>query len=311
VDGTGNAYVAGYTYSTDFPTLHALQSQLKGTIDAFVTKIGPPGNPVYSTYLGGGGDDIANGIAVDAAGWAYVTGRTSSTNFPLQNPLQNALKGDDDAFVAKLDYVSGSLALVYSTYLGGLAHDEGYGIAVDAAGCAYVAGYTLSADFPTMNPLQGAKGGNFDAFVAKLNAPGSALVYSTYLGGGCDDAAHGIAVDAAGCAYVAGQTSSTNFPLKNPLQDAKKGNYDAFVAKLNAPGAALAYSTYLGGSGSDFTNGIAVDATGCAYVAGHTNSTDFPTRNALQGTSGGDYDAFVAKISPAVNMAPIYLLLLE
>src|SRR5438874_1208469 len=180
-----------------------------------------------------------------------------------------------DAFVTKLN-ASGS-ALLYSTYLGGNSEDDGNGIAVDAAGSAYVAGLTTSTDFPTANPLQSKNAGSSDVFVAKLNASGSALIYSTYLGGSSSDFAFGIAVDSSGNAYVTGHTASTDFPTANPLQSKNAGSSDVFVAKLNASGSALIYSTYLGGSSSDFAFGIAVDSSGNAYVTGQTASTDFPT----------------------------------
>ena len=175
-------------------------------------------------------------------------------------------------------------ARVYSTYLGGGGTDQGHGIAVDGSGNAYVTGYTGSTNFPTSQPSAGAaNGGGEDAFVTKLNAAGSALVYSTYLGGSGTDAGQGIAVDGAGNAYVTGYTSSTNFPTANPLQASNGGGgYDAFVTKLNAAGSALVYSTYLGGSGRRFGQGIAVDGSGNAYVTGSTSSTNFPTANPLQ-----------------------------
>ena len=215
--------------------------------------------------------------------------------------------------------------LAYSTYLGGSGNnntgggDVGLGIAVDGSGNIYVAGYTRSTDFPTVNPLQGAPGGppgfnpDWDAFVAKIKADGSALAYSTYLGGGDIDEANGIGVDSAGNAYVAGYTASTNFPISNPLQGASGGGGDAFVAKISGDGSALLYSTYLGGGLYDSAQGIAVDSAGNAYVAGSTTSPDFPIRTAFQSVHGGvvcndfclqppsytiNYDAFVAKIAP-------------
>ncbi len=253
---------------------------------------------VYSTYLGGSGTDFGLGIAVDAAGSAYVTGATSSTNFPTASPLQAANGGGFDAFVSKLN-AAGS-GLVYSTYLGGSSSDQGIGIAVDAAGSAYVTGLTGSSNFPTASPLQAAFGGGFaDAFVSKLDAAGSGLVYSTYLGGSGGDGGSGIAVDAAGSAYVTGQTDSPNFPTANPLQAANGGGDDAFVSKLNSTGSALLYSTYLGGSGGDFGLGIAVDAAGSAYVTGRTDSSNFPTASPLQAANGGGDDAFVSKLDTA------------
>jgi hypothetical protein len=257
---------------------------------------------VYSTYLGTSGLSGGLGIAVDPAGNIYVTGQTNSPNFPTANPIQPILKSliDTNVFVAKLD-PSGS-TLLYSTYLGGNGFDSGKGIAVDAAGNAFVAGFTTSRDFPLAHPLQPVfGGGGSDAFVAKLNATGSALVYATFLGGDHDDEANGIAVDSAGDAYVAGQTDSTTFPVVNALQPLHEGSYvDGFVTKLNAAGSALVYSTYLGGGDVDFASGIAVDGVGNAYVTGATRSTNFPTANPLQpGNGGGLYDVFVTKLNAA------------
>jgi len=196
--------------------------------------------------------------------------------------------------------------LIYSTFLGGSQVDAGYGIAVDSGGNAYITGETHSTNFPTMNPLQPAYGGSGDAFVTKINPAGSALVYSTYLGGSGQEIGYGIAVDSVGNAYVTGYTTSSDFPAMNPLQPANGGSGDAFVAKINPAGSALVYSTYLGGSQVEQGHGIAVDSAGNAYVTGYTSSTDFPTMNPLQPSYGGDYyDAFVAKINP-VGSAFVY-----
>jgi len=299
VDASGNAYVTGSTNSTNFPTASPLQSTHGGGYDAFVAKLNAAGSAlVYSTYLGGSDADRGYGIAVDSSGNAYITGQTSSTNFPTVGPLQATNSGNYDAFVAKLN-AAGS-ALVYSTYLGGSGYDYGYGIAVDSSGNAHVAGQTWSTDFPTASPLQASFGGGIeDGFVAKLNAAGSALVYSTYLGGSGGEYGYGIAVDSSGSAYVTGYTDSTNFPTVDPLQAANSGAYDAFVAKLNAVGSALVYSTYLGGSGYDWGTGIAVDSSGNAYIAGRTESTDFPTASPFQATNSGNSDAFIAKLNAA------------
>jgi hypothetical protein len=189
-------------------------------------------------------------------------------------------------------------ALVYSTYLGGSGDDEALGITVDKEGNAYVTGFTSSTNFPTARPLQVSNGGGLDAFVSKLNEDGAALVYSTYLGGSGDDLGNGITVDREGNAYVVGSTSSTNFPTAVPFQGTYGGGFsDAFVSKLNQQGAALVYSTYLGGGGNDVGNGIAVDEKGSAYVTGLTLSTNFPTARPFQASSGGFGDAFVSKIS--------------
>ncbi|HET9494024.1 MAG TPA: SBBP repeat-containing protein, partial [Chloroflexia bacterium] len=272
VDSGGNAYITGWTHSTNFPLANPLQPTHAGYYDAFVSKLSAAGSAlVYSTYLGGSGGDTGQGIAVDSGGNAYVTGLTLSTNFPLANPLQPTYGSIGDAFVSKLS-ATGS-ALVYSTYLGGSSGDEGLGIAVDSGGNAYVTGSTQSPDFPLANPLQPTFcGGQWDAFVSKLSATGSALVYSTYLGGWSIDRGYGVAVDSGGSAYVTGFTSSPNFPLANPLQSALSGNYDAFVSKLSAAGSTLIYSTYLGGASGDAGLGIAVDSGGSAYVTGFTSS---------------------------------------
>ena len=227
-----------------------------------------------------------------------MTGFTGSTNFPTASPFLAALGGRSDAFVTKLN-ATGS-ALVYSTYLGGNDDDYGSGIAVDSAGNAYVAGSAGSTNFPTTSSFQAASGGGVnDAFVTKLNATGSALAYSTYLGGNSYDSAYGIAVDSAGNAYVTGTTLSTNFPTASPIQATHGGGEnDAFVTKLNATGSALVYSTYLGGNSYDSAQGIAVDSAGNAYVAGDTESTNFLTASPFQHTTGGrSQDAFVTKIS--------------
>jgi RHS repeat-associated protein len=186
--------------------------------------------------------------------------------------------------------------LVYSTFLGGTGTDYGVAIAVDGSGNADVAGYTLSTNFPTVSPLQTANAGGKDAFLAKLTAAGSALVYSTYLGGSGDDVANGIAVNGSGNAYVTGLTQSTNFPTVNPFQLTAGGGGDAFVAQVNVAGSGLAYSTYLGGSGYDYGQGIVVDNSGNALIAGGAGSTNFPTLNPLQSSNAGSSDAFVSKI---------------
>jgi uncharacterized repeat protein (TIGR01451 family) len=304
LDLAGNAYVTGFTNSTNFPTKGAFQGANAGGYDAFVTKLSPTGSAlVYSTYLGGGGADQAYGIALDSAGNAYVTGLTNSTNFPTKNAFQGANAGGGDVFVTKLG-PTGS-ALVYSTYLGGSGADYGYGIALDSARNAYVTGLTSSTNFPTKNSFQGANAGNSDAFVTKLSPTGSALVYSTYLGGSDNDQASGITLDSAGNAYVTGRTYSTNFPTKNPFQGANAGGYDAFVTKLSPIGSTLVYSTYLGGSGDDEATGIALDSARNAYVTGRTVSTNFPTQNPFQAANAGGTDAFVTKLAP-IGSALVY-----
>ena len=304
VDAAGNAYVTGNTFFKTFPTKNPLQPAYGGGYsDAFVAKINAAGSAlVYSTYLGGIGDDRGFGIAVDSTGSAYVTGITTSANFPTKNPIQYPHGGlAFDAFVTKIS-PDGS-ALVYSTALGGGGNDQGKAIAVDTAGNAYVTGVAGDGFPTTPGAFQTTwGGGSGDAFVAEINPSGMALIYSTYLGGSGSDAGFGIAVDSAGYVNITGYTSS-DFPTKNPLQpNFGGGSYDAFVARVNPAGSALAYSTYLGGNSDDDGLGIAVDRGGDAYVTGITGSTDFPTMNALQPASGGGTDAFVTKITPSGSL---------
>jgi hypothetical protein len=298
VDAVGNAYVVGYTQSSNFPTDGTVGTISPNNSNAFVVKLNAAGSTfVYTTLLGGSGNAQANAVAVDASGHVYVTGYTNSSNFPTVNAVQPTFGGNgfNDAFVAKL--TPNGKALEYSTYLGGSNGDAGDDIALDSAGNAYVTGDTLSSNFPTRNAVQAALGGGLDAFVAKLNATGNALVYATYLGGSGDDHGHAIAVDLAGNAYVCGPTQSTNFPTASPLQAASGGGLDAFVAKLNATGTVLVHSTYLGGSSDDASYGIAVDELANAYLTGYTYSTNFPTASPLQAAFGGaPDDAFIAKM---------------
>lgn len=306
VDSQGCAYVTGDTSSTDFPvTTGAFQMSLAGSRDVYITKFAPDGGSlVYSTYLGGGSQQIGYSIALDAAGCAYVSGTTTSNNFPTTSgAFQPALAGNNDAFVTKISANGDSL--VYSTYLGGSSVDYGYSIAVDKAECAYVAGYTRSTNFPvTAGAFQQTYGGGTaDAFVTKLAADGGNLIYSTFLGGSTLDYGSGIAVDSDGYAYVTGPTQSANFPTTlGAFQTTFNGITDSFITKLSIDGGSLVYSTFLGGSGADSAESIAVDATGRAYVTGATSSNDFPvTPGAFQTTLAGNLNVFVTLLSAAGN----------
>ena len=312
LDSGGNAYVVGSTTSTDFPAPNNLPFETEG---GFLTELNSSGNTlVYSTYLGAGPADFAAAVAVDAAGNAYVTGGTESPTFhttpanvvqPTCGSDGNCNNGFYDAFVTVV--MPGGSGFVYSTFLGGELSDKGLGIAVDSAsGDAYVTGVTSSTKFPVMSPLQATFGGGLlDAFVTELNPTGTKLIYSTYLGGSGDDTGLAITVDSSQNAYVTGETASSNFPVASPTQSKNNGQNDAFVSQINAGGSALVFSTYLGGSlnentattggGASFA-GIAVDSAGSnIYVTGSTSSSDFPTVAAEQTTTGGTGDAFVAK----------------
>jgi uncharacterized repeat protein (TIGR01451 family) len=303
VDSGGNVYLTGRTSSTNFPVVNALfPSYRGGDYDAFVSKVSANGSTLlYSTYFGGEANDSGNGIAVDSGGSIYVTGGTrSGSDFPISpGAAQGALRGQLDAYVAKIDPTRvGGASLIYSTYLGGVGIDRGTAIAVDSSGDAYITGRTESADFPTFNPFQAMYGGGADAFVSALNATGTALIYSTFLGGSGFDVGNGIVVDLSGNAYIAGETASTNFPTNNGFQTANAGSSDAFIAQLDPTGALMVHGTYLGGSGLDRATGIALDAMGRLSVTGETSSGNFPQVNTLQGPGGGK-DAFVARLDPS------------
>jgi hypothetical protein len=322
VDGNGNAYVAGVTDGGSFPTTPgALRRVPAGEKDAFVAKVNTAGTGlVYSTLLGGGGDDSANDIALDVSNNVYVTGSTESIDFPVTaTAYQRAHRGCDttwftrcskSAFVTKLDPWGSALA--YSTYLNGSGVDQetyAEGIAIDGAGNAYVTGATTADSFPvTAGVVQPNAGYPLcyyeactDAFVSKLDASGSALVYSTYLMGETQDYGNGIAVDGVGNAYVAGSTSSRYFPVVDAFQP-KAGSFeDAFVVKLNASATRYVYSSYLGGArpangdfaGASGATAIAVDPLGRAHVTGATHASNFPTSaGAVQRASGGCDDAY-------------------
>ena len=296
--------MTGSTFSGDFPTTpNAYDASFHGNCDVFVTKLeADSGMPAYSTFLGGTGADSGQGIAVDAAGDAYVTGVTSSSDFPTtSDAYDTTFNGNVDVFVTKLK--AGVAPLAYSTFLGGAGADSGQGIAVDAAGDAYVTGFTSSSDFPTTVGAYDTipSNGDFDVFVTKLNALGAMLAYSTFLGGADTDIGQGVAIDAAGEAYVTGYTFSSDFPsTAGAFQASFNGAADAFVTKLDAVGATLIYSTFLGGANWDFGLGIAVDGAGHAYVTGKTLSLDFPTTTgAYDPNYHGLTEAFVTKIGDA------------
>jgi hypothetical protein len=299
VDQRGQAYVTGATESSDFPVVNALQPSFNNFQDAFVAQLTADGSALrYSTYLGGSEGDFGADIAVDQRGRAYVTGLTSSTDFPTVNALQPNLGGGTDSDIFVVQFTADGAALRYATYLGGSGSDVGLGIAVDRRGQAYVTGETQSSDFPTENAFQSTFGGGVtDAFVAQLTADGSALRYATYLGGGEHDGGSSIAVNQQGQAYVAGATQSSDFPTLNALQPVLAGFSDAFVVQFRADGAALRYATYLGGSGGESAGGIALDRRGQAHVTGTTQSPDFPVLNAPQPVLSGFSDAFVAQFT--------------
>ncbi len=308
VNGRGEAYIAGYTYSNDYPVLNALQSRKSNGADAFISRLSADGrNLLSSTFIGGDYLDGIHGLALDSSGFVYVTGVTGSDDFPIKNPLQPALGAPagftSNAFVAKLTPTMD--AFVYSTYLGGSGYANGWSIAIDSSGSAAICG-VAAVGFPTRNASQPLYGGGLvDIFVAKLTADGSSLVFSTYLGGGDADyqSASTLALDADGNIYTTGFTYSNDFPLKQSLQSfiGATGGYrtDAFVAKFSPMGTLL-YSTLIGGHGDDRGTSIAVDSNRTVYVTGVTYSDDFPLVNPFQKTYGGAGDVFVIKLAPDI-----------
>ncbi len=316
LDADDNVYLVGTTTSPDLPVGPALTT-LRGQSNAFVVEFTSAGGPVYSTYLGGSGTDSGNAIAVDALGDAYVTGSTTSANFPVAGgPFQSTLKGGMDAFVAKIGPPGG--AVIYSTYLGGSGNDEGLGIAVDKSGAVFITGDTASANFPVLGAYQSTYGGGTsNAFVTRLAGSGQTLLYSTYLGGSGTDVGYSVAIDPTGNAYVTGSTTSTNFPVtSDAFQSSNQGTTNAFVTGLNPSGSGLLFSSYLGGSGTatlptgstnygDYGTALAVNCAAGLVVAGVTTSTNFPGASGTittAGTSTSSYpgeapDAFVAQIA--------------
>ena len=317
VGGSGSVYVTGWTYSSDFPTTPgAFDATFNGgSYDVFVMKLNPSGagraDLAYATFLGGSGGEWGYSISTDGSGSIYVTGFTSSFDFPTTpGAFDTTHNGGTDAFVVKLNPSgAGPADLTYATFLGGSSNDGGHGIAVDGSGGVYVTGYTYSSDFPT---TPGAfdttfNGGDYDVFVVKLNPSGAGradLAYATFLGGSSYDDGDHIAVDRSGSVYVTGDTYSSNFPTTlGAFDTTQNGGADVFVVKLSPSGtgpADLAYATFLGASNDDYGVSIAVNGLGSIYVTGYTNSSDFPTTPEAFDTThnGGYFDVFVAKLNP-------------
>jgi hypothetical protein len=297
-DSAGAAYVTGRTTSTNFPCVGAAQATLAGSGDAFVVKIPAAGTSVtYATYVGGSGQEDSRGVAVDSSGAVYVSGYTTSTDFPTVSAYQSSNGGGlCDAYVFKLN-ASGS-ALTYATYLGGNSGDRALRVAVDSNGEAHIAGDTGSTGFTSALPY----GGSGDAFVAKLGASGSTLSWFLYLGGSWGDTGHGIAIDSDGSVVVAGETASGNFPVTTgSMQTTFGGGGDGFVARIAASGGAVTWASFLGGSDYDIARQVALGPQGAVHVVGETVSTNFPTTSGAfqssHASDGGVWDGFAAKVS--------------
>ena len=305
-DAAGCIYLSGETSSLNFPTKTPFQGQMAGEYDAFVSKFDQTGTHlIYSTYLGGSGYDHAVGLAIDQNGETYLAGLTTSTDFPVKNALQKVLKGQQNAFVTHLTRTGSEL--VFSTYLGGSGYDEANNVAIDRNHDIYIGGQTGSVDFPvTAGAYQmvcdgpgGLPGScDYDGFAAKIASNGSKLIYSTFLGGKSFDGVNGIAVDSKGAAYLTGQTGSPDYPVVKAYQSALKGQANAFVTKLDPTGSKLEFSSYLGGSSIDGSSAIALGGDGEIYLAGQTSSMDFPLVKAFQTINHeGFFDSFVSRLS--------------
>jgi hypothetical protein len=302
LDSSRNVYLTGWTSSANFPVVGGVQSKLSGTRDAFVAKLNAAGSAfVYSTYLGGSGVDTGNAIAVDSTGSAVILGDSTSSNLPVSSKaFQLKSGGVQDAFVAKLSATGN--ALNFLSYLGGSGVDHGSSVALDSSASIFLGGYTYSTNFPAVAAYQPRSGGGQDGFVAKMASDGSKMLFSTYLGGyggsaGNPEQVNGIAVDLLGNVAAAGTTSSSNFPVTiGALQTVFGGQTDGFVARYTGQGQLL-QSTFLGGSLSDVINAIAVDNHGNPYVTGSTASVDFPVNRPFQNSNAGALDAFVLKLA--------------
>lgn len=321
-------YVTGSTRSNNLPNAKAPQASYAGPNgasnfgDAYVMKLNAAGTAlIYITYLGGSGQDVGDAITVDSDGNAYVTGMTESTNFPTKNAFQPAPGGNQcssqpcsDAFVTKLNAAGN--AFVFSSYLGGSRNENtslldtgtrsaALGIALDANRNVYVTGMTESTNFPTKNAAYNSHNGLTDIFLTKVQADGSALLYSTYIGGGGADYSGDVAVSDNGMAYIVGRTLASNYPTKNAFQSKSAGDIDIVISQFDTTksgSSSLVYSTYFGGSSSDAGMGIRIDAQGNMYIAGFTQSLNFPVQNAFQTQNGSagsaiPRDAIVAKLS--------------
>ncbi len=299
LDTGGAIIVAGSSNSPDYPVKDGYDAALNGETDAVVTKLSAQGDAiVFSTYLGGSRNEFASDMAVDGKGDIYLAGCTKSPDFPVKAAYDPSFNGIWDAYVAKL--AASGKSLVWSTFLGGTASESSTAcIAVDGAGSAYVAGPTLSSNFPVKDAFDSTYNGHIDAFVTKFSPSGRTLVYSTFLGGSAYDWPWDIQVDRSGAAYVVGITESFNFPVKNAYDSKRNGNLDAFVTKLRPNGKSLAFSTYLGGRKADSLAHIVLDKTGAFLVTGSTGSTDIPLVDPYDKTLEGETDGYIAKFAPA------------
>ena len=295
-------FVAGWTESTNLPVLGAYQATNRGSTDGFVAKLAAGGQTLlWATFLGGTSSERINSMALDSQLRPVIAGWTTSANFPTSSPIQSTRRGTTDSFVTRLSATGATLD--FSTYFGGLGSDSANSVVMDSTGIYFV-GQTSSSDYPTTAGIFTTPRGGLDGFLTKLSATGTATIYSTYIGGNSDDALMGVAVN-NGEAFVAGGTSSTNMFVMNG--SGPRGGMDAFAMKISSSGATLLYSTYIGGASTaqgfqEMATSIVVNSAGEAYIAGVTNSSNFPMVNAAQTTfGGGGSDGFVVKLNASAS----------
>lgn len=295
VDSQNAVYGVGYTESSNYPLKKAADKTFGGFVEGFLFKFDSNGKLVFSTFLGGNGEDQPRGVAVSPKGTVWVTGKTKSTNFPTLKALDSTANGEEDAFVAGF---GSDGTLLSSTYLGGSRLDFGSGIVAISDSSVVVAGRTKSPNFPTKKARDASHNGQEDVFLTKLNSDASAILFSTFFGGRQLDWAYGVAADRSDNIYLTGGTLSSDFPVLNAFDSTRNGNSDVFVSKFSKTGA-LVYSTYFGGNGREDAYRLAVDSQGAAYVTGWTASINIPLKNAFDSTQGGDSDAFLFKLMPS------------
>ena len=303
IDDEGNVYIAGRTDSTDLATSGSFDDTFNGgPNDGFVMKFNPTTNtPYYTTYIGGSGDDFADSLVVDASGNVYVTGWTSSSDFPHVNAKDTELSGPMDAFVLKLDSDGNEVA--FSTYLGGEGADQGFGITLGLDNEILITGQTSSADFfCSEDAYDKTLNGSNDAFLTRMSSDGSEVLYSSYIGGIGSESGSCSLADSNGNMYVTGWTRSPDFVTINPYDGSHNGGQDVFIQKIASNGTTVLYSTYMGGSDDEEPLGMVLDKWGCVYILGGTDSDDYPVANAFDNHLDGEpltafyIDNFITKL---------------
>ena len=297
-DYSSNGLICGYTSSSNFPTTPGAYDNTWNSTDGYIAKFSSNGSTLlFASFLGGTSSDYMYGCSADQNGYIYVGGYTSSSNYPTTSGCFDNTYNSTDAVATKLN-PAGS-ALSYSTYIGGTSTEISYAMTVSPDGYMYMTGYTSSSNFPTTSGCWDNINNSTDVFVVKINQTGSALSYGTYLGGTSSDYGYGIFVDPFGSCLVTGYTSSSNYPTTSGCYDNTYNSTDIFVTKFNTTGSSLVFSTYLGGTSSDYGYGITSDQNGYVYVTGYTNSSNYPLTSGVVRTVYQGNEAIITKFSPS------------